>query len=159
MTSHHRAFATVVRIFGAAVVVLATVSCASAKVAVTVPRQTEGVVLDACNALKDSLPKRLHGLRWSPTTPDSPLTAAWSDSTDGVITLRCGLAAPDSGTADILNVDEVDWIPISRDHGTSFITVGRIALVQIDVPISLRPEASYLVPLASAIVGAVPLTN
>lgn len=133
--------------------------CQPRAVSITPPSPADAAVRDACADLADALPGRLLKLRQTRTEPASPLTAAWSDSADGVVTLRCGVASADSATAEILNVNDVDWIPVSRSSGTSFITFGRVAFVQVDVPLSLRPEASYLVPLAQAIVSALPTAN
>ncbi|NDB18967.1 MAG: DUF3515 domain-containing protein [Actinobacteria bacterium] len=133
--------------------------CQSGTVALTPPTPADTAVRDACTDLADALPSRLLKLRRERTEPQSALTAAWSDSADAIITLRCGVHSADSATAEILNVNDVDWIPVARTSGTSFITFGRVAFVQVDVPLALRPEASYLVPLAPAIIAALPVTN
>lgn len=134
-------------------------ACQSGSVTVAPPTPTDSVVKDACGDLAEALPSRLLKLRRERTEPQSSLTAAWSDSADGIVTLRCGVRSADSATAEILNVNDVDWIPVARTSGTSFITFGRVAFVQVDVPLSLRPEASYLVPLAPAIIAGLPVAN
>ncbi len=133
--------------------------CQSSTVALAPPEPSDSTVLNACGELADALPQRLLKLRRERTEPQSALTAAWSDSAGAIITLRCGVRSADSATAEILNVNDVDWIPVAKTSGTSFITFGRVAFVQVDVPLALRPEASYLVPLAPAIIAALPVSN
>ena len=133
--------------------------CGGATVSVTPPTPADAAASDTCSALKDALPARLQGLHTSKTTPESDLTAAWSDAASNVVTLRCGVESFDTATGEILSVNDVDWSPVERERGTSFVTVGRAVTVQVDVPVALRPEASYLVPLADALAAAVPLAN
>lgn len=139
--------------------VVTLAGCGSTTVTLTPPTPSDATVMETCSTLKDSLPARLRGLHKVTTAPASDLTSAWSDAANSVVTLRCGIESFETATADILSVNDVDWAPTQRDRGTSFVTVGRQATVQVDIPASLRPEASYLVPLADAIAAAVPLTN
>ena len=156
-----RAAQRAVRVLPLTTLFLASVvgACGSATVSVTPPTPTDAAVSDTCAALKESLPARLQGLHTSKTTPESDLTAAWSDAASNVVTLRCGVESFDTATGDILSVNDVDWSPVERERGTSFVTVGRSVTVQVDVPMALRPEASYLVPLADALAAAVSLAN
>jgi len=134
-------------------------ACGATTVSLKPPTPTDATVMETCSTLKDSLPARLRGLHKVATNPASDLTAAWSDAANSIVALRCGVESFDTATADILSVNDVDWAPTQRDRGTSFVTVGRQVTVQVDIPATLRPEASYLVPLADAIAVAVPLTN
>lgn len=150
-----------VRMASAAALMLTGLVCAcgDAAVSVTPPTPSDASVTDTCSALKDALPARLQGLHTSKTMPESDLTAAWTDAAGNVVTLRCGVESFDTATSEIFSVNDIDWSPVERERGTSFVTVGRAVTVQVDVPIALRPEASYLVPLADAIASAVPLAN
>lgn len=134
-------------------------ACGTTSVSLKPPNPTDATVMETCSTLKDSIPARLRGLHKVATSPASDLTAAWSDAANSIVTLRCGVESFDTATSDILSVNDVDWAPTQRDRGTSFVTVGRQVTVQVDIPATLRPEASYLVPLADAIAAAVPLTN
>jgi len=138
---------------------VAATSCGHSTVTVAVSTPTGSAAVEACSTLKDALPNRLRGLQPAETSPQSDFTAAWIDAANSVVTLQCGVESFDTATSDILSVNDVDWAPIQRDRGTSFVTVGRQVTVQVDVPVSLRPEASYLVPLADAIASAIPINN
>jgi hypothetical protein len=111
-----------------------------------------------CSALVDALPHTLHGQSARPTDPDSAWTAAWGDPP---ITLRCGVARPPqlTPTSDTVEVDGVAWLPIQLTHGYRFVTTGRLAYVEVDVPDAYAPEVNVLVDLAGPVSGAVPLAS
>ncbi len=117
----------------------------------------------ACAALAAELPAQVAGRKRVATSPLSDLTAAWGDP---VITLRCGVGRPPQlgPTSELVTVgapgvdEPVDWFPIELTEGYRFITTGRVASVEIDVPAAYAPEAGQLVDLAEAITNTIPLS-
>ena len=114
--------------------------------------------VEPCAALIKALPQTVHGLTKRPTDPASPYTAAWGDP---AITLRCGVPAPPelNPTSDTAEVDGVAWLPIELTHGYRFVTTGRVAYVEVDVPDAYAPEVNALVDLAAPVAATVPTTD
>ncbi len=85
------------------------------------------------NALVDDLPDAVQEGERRPTSPESDLTAAWGDP---VIVLRCGVSSPAAydPTAQLVEVNGVEWFPEELEHGYRFTTFGRSAFVEVTVP-------------------------
>jgi hypothetical protein len=130
-------------------------ACGSAPVEIDAPQPT-GATADACSALAPLLPQSVLGFSRRPTADESPFTAAWGE--DVLIVLRCGVSRPAALTpsAQVLEVNGVDWLPETFERGVVFTTASRTAYVEVQVPIELRPEARALVDLADAIEQAIP---
>ena len=122
------------------------------------PPDPSPAAADPCAALIKALPQTLHGLGKRSTDPDSPYTAAWGDP---AVTLRCGVARPPqlTATSDTADVNGVAWLPIELTHGYRFVTTGRVAYVQVDVPEAYAPEVNVLVDLAEPVSSTVPTTD
>lgn len=131
------------------------VGCAPGPVPVAVPSPSESAAESACDALADALPRVVLDQPVRATDPDSPWTAAWGGP---AITLRCGVARPAAlvPTSELVTVNGVDWMPEQLTHGWRFTTTGRVAYVEVDVPVDYRPEVEALVDLAAAITEADP---
>ncbi len=112
----------------------------------------------ACLTLARSLPETVSRQERRPTDPSSPLTAAWGDP---AITLRCGVPRPAqlTPTSETAEVNGVAWLPVELTQGYRFVTVGRVAYVEVDVPEDYAPEVNSLVDLAAAVSASVPLTE
>lgn len=130
--------------------------CAQSALDVASPSPT-GSSADACQALARALPDSVRGFSQRDITNDTPYVAAWGN--DAVIVLKCGVNRPEglTATAQVVEVNGVDWFPETFERGTVFTTFGRVAYVEVQVPLELRPEANVLTDLASAITQAVPL--
>lgn len=146
------------RPFLAPLVALAlTVSgCGQSALDVASPSPT-GASADACQALYRALPESVRGFSQRNIKDDTAYVAAWGE--DAVIVLKCGVSRPEglTATAQVVEVNGVDWFPETFERGTVFTTFGRVAYVEVQVPLELRPEANVLTDLASAITQAVPL--
>lgn len=72
--------------------------------------------------------------------------------------LRCGVPSPAAyePTAELVEVDGVEWFPEELERGYRFTTFGRSAFVEVTVPDDYRPEVNALVDLAAAVDAAVP---
>ena len=118
-----------------------------------------GAAADACQALDRALPESVRGFSQRRVANDTPYVAAWGE--DALIVLKCGVSRPSALTpsAEVLEVNGVDWLPETFERGTVFTTSGRVAYVEVQVPIELRPEANVLTDLADAITQAVPLSE
>jgi hypothetical protein len=135
--------------------VTALSGCSRAPLDVPAPTPS-GSTADICLTLANQLPSSVLGFGRRDTVGNSAYTAAWGQDT--VIVLRCGVTRPAALTpsAQVLEVNGVDWLPETFERGTVFTTAGRSAYVEVQVPLSLRPEARVLVDLAEAITQAVP---
>jgi hypothetical protein len=130
---------------------------ACARPAVTVAAPTpSGAAADACLALATVLPTSVMGFSRREVSDPSPYVAVWGQ--DALVVLRCGVERPAALTpsAQVLEVNGVDWLPESFERGMVFTTAGRQTYVEVQVPIELRPEARALVDLADAVEQAVP---
>jgi hypothetical protein len=110
-----------------------------------------------CKRLEAALPDHLDDAHRRPTTPQSPLTAAWGDP---ALVLRCGVPRPAGlgPTSDVVEVEDVAWFLAESAAGYTFTTAGRTTNVELTVPAEVdRSEATApLVDLAPAIVAEDP---
>ena len=128
--------------------------------AVDVPSPSpSGAAADACQALSRALPDSVRGFGERKIVKDTDYVTAWGE--DALVVLKCGVERPAALTpsAEVLEVNSVDWLAETFERGTVFTTSGRVAYVEVQVPIELRPEANVLVDLAQAISEAVPLAE
>lgn len=134
----------------AALAALLVSSCAT-PVAIPPPEPTD----PACAELPDRLPKRVAGQDPRPTTPESPVTAAWGDPP---ISLRCGVAPPAAfgPTSTLITINGIDWFAQDLAAGMRFTTVGRVANVEVTVPDAYEPEADIPAELSLAISRSLP---
>jgi hypothetical protein len=119
------------------------------------PPSPEASAAAACEALADNLPDTVQDGERRPTSPESELTAAWGNPE---IVLRCGVPSPAAyePTAQLVEVDGVEWFPEELERGYRFTTFGRSAFVEVVVPDRYQPEVNALVDLAPAVDAAVP---
>ena len=122
------------------------------------PPSPDGSATTACTALAESLPDAVRDGERRQTSPTSELTAAWGDP---AVVLRCGVSSPAAyePTAELVEVNGVEWFPEELERGYRFTTFGRSAFVEVTVPDDYRPEVNALVDLADAVDAAVPRTG
>ena len=135
---------------------LALTACAGA-VSVPDPSPSSTNVQAVCANVIRSLPSAVQNLaRRSMDPPEAANVAAWGNPP---VTLRCGVATPTSltPTSEILSIASVDWYPEKRSAGYVFVTVGRVANVEVSVPNNYQPETAALPDLANAIKSSDPL--
>ena len=97
------------------------------------------------------------------TDPQSPYTAAFGDP---AITIRCGVDRPPqlTPTSELISVGApdgtagIDWLPVELTDGYRFVTIDRVANVEVDVPNVYAPETGVLVDLAGAVNDHVPVS-
>lgn len=104
------------------------------------------------------LPDVLDGAELVAVNPASPFTRAWGDP---AVTLRCGVPQPAAyGPTSLLTVvDGVDWLPVEGPASTTFYATGRVAWVEVVVPLDLGSPAGVLVDLGATVSDAVPTTG
>jgi hypothetical protein len=119
------------------------------------PPSPEASAAAACETLAASLPDTVQDGERRETSPESDLTAAWGDP---AVVLRCGVSSPAAyePTAELVEVNGVEWFPEELERGYRFTTFGRSAFVEVTVPDRYRPEVNALVDLAAAVEAAVP---
>lgn len=139
---------------GIALISCTLVGCAG-PVSVPEPSPSGSAVASACSQLIDGLPSSVLNAVRRKIEPPSDATAAWGDPP---ITLRCGVAKPDSltPTSTLVTVNGVDWLPEQRSAGYVFTTTGRVAYVEVAVPNEYAPETEVLTELAKSISEFVP---
>jgi hypothetical protein len=123
---------------------------------VEVPEQTgASESLEVCTALVAALPDTVSDAVRREVEPPRRTVAAWGQPP---VILRCGVPAPEGvdPTTAVLSVDGVDWLPVPGQNGTFFVTVDRVAVVEVAVPDDYAPEADVLADLAPAVAAAVP---
>ena len=112
---------------------------------------------EQCGRLHSRLPHDLDGRDRRDTSPVSRRTAAWGQPP---LVLRCGVGRPTglTATAQVLEVQGVEWFLTERPRAYVFTTVGRTAYVELRVPRSTPRERATapLVDLATAIDAALP---
>jgi Protein of unknown function (DUF3515) len=143
-----------IRAMSAAVSLLGLSACGTGAVDVS-PPAPEGTAASACDALLENLPEAVQDGKRRTTSPESDLTAAWGDP---AVVMRCGVARPAAyePTAELVEVNGVQWFPEELERGYRFTTFGRSAFVEVTVPDDYRPEVNALVDFADAIEAAVP---
>ncbi len=111
----------------------------------------------ACEALDQVLTGTLQGTvrREVSGVPAGGVARAWGDP---AVVLRCGVPQPAEYRPDsqLAVVDGVDWLPVQGDGGYFFVTVGRVAYVEVAVPSTYAPEAGVLTALGGPIRRTIP---
>lgn len=140
--------------FGIALAGCALTACAG-PVSVPTPAPSDSAATTACSQLIGNLPSSILNAVRRKTDPPSTTTAAWGDPP---ITLRCGVARPESftPTSTLITVNGVDWLPQQRSAGYVFTTTGRVTYVEVAVPNAYAPETDALTELAKPISESVP---
>jgi hypothetical protein len=107
----------------------------------------------ACERLSRTLPATLDGAKRRPTSPPSPLTAAYGDPPLVVV---CNVGVPGSyvPSARLDVVDGVGWFAEAGDAETRFTTVLRAPRVLVRVPAAHGPAFGVLVDLAGPVSAA-----
>ena len=117
----------------------------------------EGRSAAGCHRLAAALPDEVGGGERRDTAPESRRTAAWGDP---AVVLRCGVSRPAAlvPTAQLLEVNGVDWVLAERPSHYVFTTAGRRAYVEVRVPAAIPREAATgpLVDVAAAVRSTVP---
>ena len=142
---------------GAGGCLLALSACRGGAVDVEPPAPDDQAA-SACNGLMASLPDTVQGAERRETSPEANVTAAWGDP---AVILRCGVSSPAAyaPTAELVEVNGVEWFPEELERGYRFTTFGRAAFVEVTVPQDYRPEVNALVDLADAVEDAVPTAD
>jgi len=113
-----------------------------------------------CARLRAALPETVADGEQRATTPASRRTAAWGDPP---VVLRCGVPRPAglTPTAQLIEVNGVDWVLAERARWFVFTTAGRRTYVELRVPASTPRSAATapLVDVAAAVRRAVPRTR
>lgn len=132
-------------------------ACSSGPLELALPTP-DGQAAVACAALADALPAQVGGAERREVSPVSALTAAWGEPPT---TLRCGVEEPAAyePTSLLTVVDEVAWLPVEDDEGTTFYATGRAAWVELRVPVEAGSPAGALVAVGAAVSAAVPPTT
>jgi hypothetical protein len=139
---------------GAGGCLLALSACGAGAVDVAPPSPDDGAAR-ACDGLMASLPDTVQGGERRETSPEANGTAAWGDP---AVILRCGVSSPAAyaPTAELVEVNGVEWFPEELERGYRFTTFGRTAFVEVTVPQDYQPEVNALVDLAAAVEEGVP---
>ncbi|MGZ4618790.1 MAG: DUF3515 domain-containing protein [Frankiaceae bacterium] len=131
-----------------------TTGCGSAQpVSVPLPSAPSGADQRACERLAHALPVTLDGAKRRPTTPSSPLTAAYGAPP---IVVVCNVGVPGSyvPSARLNVVDGVGWFAEAGDDETRFTTVLRTPRVLVAVPTAHGSAFGVLVDLAAPVSAA-----
>jgi hypothetical protein len=131
------------------------------------PPAPAAAAAQACARLHPALPPKVDDARARATTPTSDLTSAWGDPS---VVLRCGVPAPAGlgPMSQLQTVNGVDWFnpgvqspaagKLETDGGARvFTTTGRVANIELTVPLGHEPAVGPLVDVAAAIAAQVPL--
>lgn len=110
------------------------------------PKPTAAAV---CQRLVSDLPGNVDDLERRAVEPTSDRVAAWGE--DPAVVLRCGVARPIelTQTSQLVGVNDVDWFPLERLGKRVFTTVGRVANVELTIPLEHEPAVGPLVDLAA----------
>ena len=122
----------------AATVTLLT-SC-SRPVAVQAPPTT-----DECASIISEAPIRLLGQLQRETSPADLAAIAWGEPP---IVLVCGVEHTPAPDAQVITLENVDWIAETSDAGTVFTTHNRQPVLQLRVPVQYRPEIDAVSEIA-----------
>ncbi len=139
-----------------AAAVAVVTGCGPGAVEAPVPRPPAAIA-SRCDALRDRLPRKVHGRARRATTPKSPLVTAWGSP---AIVVRCGMPRPAAlkPTSELVVVNGVSWLGVPVDRPVTFTAVGRQAYVEVTVPPAYEPPGDVLIELAASIKAAVPAT-
>lgn len=148
---------SICRSLAVAAATLVATGCGFGAVEVT-PHSPAAGTEQACAGLVAALPEVVSDAVRRDVSPSSPSVAAWGQPP---IILRCGVPEPVGvdPTTSVLQVSQVEWLPVPGDGGTFFTTVGTSPVVEVAVPDDYSPEAQVLVDLAPAIQAEVPLAS
>jgi uncharacterized protein DUF3515 len=131
-------------------------SSAPPPVAVEQPTPT-GAARTACTRLLRDLPGNVEGEPRRPTRPEDGFVAAWGDPP---VVLRCGVPEPPqlTPTSETVEVNGVEWFLVESRSSYTFITVGRVAGVEVRVPgrVPRTAATAPLVDVAAAVDRDVP---
>ena len=106
-----------------------------------------------CARIVSVLPDTVDGAGQRPTTPQSPVTAAWGEPP---IVLRCGVERPQAytPTSVLLEIDGLGWLAEPLEAGTVFTLVSwpAAAAANADAPM---PYVEVIIPEAYSSPGGV----
>ncbi len=110
-----------------------------------------------CEAVHARLPNQLDpGVAARPTTPQSPLTAAWGDP---AISLRCGVPEPEGYRvgATTYGINDVEWFSHNNGDVVQWTTVDRAVYIEVDLP--KLYQAALLTEITPAISAVLPAVS
>ena len=131
-----------------------TAGCAGTRpVSVPLPIVPSGADRLACDRLSGALPATLDGAKRRPTTPSSPLTAAYGEPP---IVVVCNVGVPGSyvPSARLDVVNGVGWFAEAGDTEIRFTTVLRAPRVLVRLPKAHGSAFGVLVDLAGPVSAA-----
>ncbi len=110
----------------------------------------KAAVAAVCARLLPALPDKVDKAERRPVNPAGAAAAAWG--ADPVVVLRCGVAEPRelTRTSDLTGVNDVAWFLVERPGTRVFTTVGRVANVEVSIPLEYEPAPGPLVDVAAA---------
>ena len=112
------------------------------------PPGTSSSDASTCARLIAALPEELDdGVRRRHVSGDATRTAAWGDPP---ITLRCGVAAPDSSLQPI-EIDGLKLVTVKSAGAVTWTTVDRRVTVTIVVPTAYEEQIYVVQPLVPAL--------
>lgn len=107
--------------------------------------------LTPCTTLHQHLPKSLadHYDR-RPVTPASPYVAAYGNNP--AIVVRCGVASPSQPlTGNIITVDGVDWLVNPVGTAVAWVSLKRVATIEVDIPATYDDQDAVMHDLTPAV--------
>lgn len=108
-----------------------------ALVPVDAPDASAPACTNLVNALPATLPSNGKQLTRLPIAePAPPATAAWAGDRGEPVVLRCGLGKPAEyqPTAQLRQIDKVNWLPVTGDGATTWYTVDRPVYIALTIP-------------------------
>jgi len=134
-------------------------------VTVAAPPTPSGATTAACVKVLAGLPIALtDGLPPRRVDTESALVRAWGAP---AVVLRCGVARPAPANAQLISINDVNWLPVQTDEGTLFTTVDRAPIYVevfvpkriVDQPMALISTAVSVLPQTCTTIDAAGNTN
>ena len=102
----------------------------------------------ACESFLSAAPIRLLGELQRETTPKEAAAIVWGDPP---IVLVCGIDHDAPPDAQVITIEDVDWVAEETDAGTVFTTLSLTPTIQMRVPVDYRPEIDAVVEIAPSL--------
>ena len=102
----------------------------------------------SCKTVLAEAPIRLLGQLQRETSPRDVAAVAWGDPP---IVLVCGGQRSVPADAQVIAVEDMEWVVESTDAGTVFSSVSGEPVLQVRVPVDYRPEIDAVAEITSAL--------